>query len=184
MSINNPSSDQLAACIRQDRRAQRQLYEQYYSWAFNLCLRYATNHSEAEEMVNDGFLRVFKGLPSFRQESPFVPWMKRVIINTAINHLRKKRPFTEQLDQLSEPSVAPSGMAQLQYEDVLRTIQGLPPAYRAVFNLYEIEGYRHREIAQLLSISESSSRSNLLRAKTILKRRFQASQPSLNYRAS
>ena len=184
MSNLNPSSDQLTACIRQDRRAQRLLYEQHYGWAFNLCLRYASNRSEAEEMVNDGFLRVFKGLPSYREESPFIPWMRRVIVNTAINYLRKKKPFTQAFDQGNEPSVSPAGVAQLQYEDVLRTIQLLPPAYRAVFNLYEIEGYRHREIAKLLNISESSSRSNLQRAKSILKKHFQSTNLPLNCRAS
>lgn len=158
----------LKACLRNDRIAQRQLYEQYYSWGFNLCLRYAKNEVEAGEMLNDGFLRAFQGLKTFQSKGYFQSWLKRVLINAAINYLRGRKLHIIALEDTPLDQPTCSNQENLQYADVLAAIQRLPPVYRAVFNLYEMEGYSHQEIATLLKISASTSRSNLLRAKTKL----------------
>lgn len=157
------------ACIAQDRRAQRKLYEHFYGYAFAICVRYARNEAEAGEMVNDGFLRVFKGLSSFRQDSHFKPWLKRILINSSLNYLRKKQTLLVSISDAAEPEFTDLSLDGLQYNDILKAIQQLPPMYRSVFNLYEIEGYSHQEISDLLKISPVTSRSNLLRAKNKLK---------------
>ena len=169
MPTKDINHELLKACIAQDQRAQRKLYEQFYGYAFNICLRYSRNEAEAGEMLNDGFLRVFKGLSSFRQDSSFKPWLKRVVINSSLNYLRKKQTLLVSISDTAEPAFTDISLSGLQYQDILVAIQHLPPMYRSVFNLYEIEGYSHQEISKALKISAVTSRSNLMRAKTKLK---------------
>jgi RNA polymerase sigma factor (sigma-70 family) len=169
MPTKDITTELLTACIAHDRLAQRKLYEQFYGYAFNVCLRYSRNETEAGEMVNDGFLRVFKGLSSFRQEGSFKPWLKRVLINSSLNYLRKKQTLLVSISNTAEPEFPDISVSGLQYQDILGAIQHLPPMYRSVFNLYEIEGYSHQEISKVLKISAVTSRSNLMRAKTKLK---------------
>lgn len=173
----------LAACIAHDRLAQQTLYEQYYGYAFNVCVRYSRNEAEAREMVNDGFLRVFKGLESFDSTNAFRPWLKRVLVNSSLNYLRKKQTLLVSISDLDEPVFSELSVTSLQYQDILAAIQHLPPMYRSVFNLYEIEGYTHDEISQELSISVVTSRSNLMRAKNKLKAmlRDYTSHGKINY---
>ena len=161
----------LKSCLRNERFGQRCLYERYYSFGLNTCLRYAKNREEAREMLNDGFYKVFKYLHKYDLKLPFEPWLKRLLINAAIDYFHKyrnKQDIVElQAKHTADLITTPSD--QLNYEALLNVIQGLPRAYRMVFNLYEIEGFKHHEIAEKLNISVGTSKSNLARAKTKLR---------------
>ena len=157
----------IRACQRGDRAAQRQLYEANYSWGLNLCLRYARDREEAREMLNDGFLKVFTRLDRWQQHKPFRPWLKTVLVHTAIDHYRRRGLHweTDELSAVADSGTQHDSLDRLQYEDLLQAVQALPPTYRLVFNLYVMEGATHADIAQQLDISENTSRSNLQRAR-------------------
>lgn len=162
----------IEGCLRQNRLSQERLYQHFYGYAMSICLRYAKNRQEARVILNMGFLKVFNKLDQYSSDYPFQGWLRRILINTAIDHHRtlKKRLQFVALDHLSTKessydedfSIDPS-------VDTLAVLQELSPAYRLVFNLYVMEGYKHHEIAEKLGISVNTSKTNLLRAKQKLK---------------
>lgn len=163
----------LQGCREGRRSSQKKLYELFYGYGVNICLRYAKNQSEAQEMLNDGFLRVFTRLHQYDSDFPFRVWLRRVLINAAIDYHRKHKRynlthFEENITQLVEDKQSYPDISS--NEDVLGIIQQLPPAYRMVFNLYVMEGYKHQEIAEQLNISVGASKSNLSRAKEKLRK--------------
>lgn len=160
---------------------QKALYEQYYGFAFSICLRYASSKEDAIEMINDGFMRVFKGMNSFVEPEDqsllskiFMGWFKKIIINTCINYskssLKKESDYAsnQDADQLQRETVG-SALDNLEYMDLVQLIQKLSPAYRNTFSLYAIEGYTHEQISETLGISVGASKSNLLKARKKLK---------------
>lgn len=157
----------LEGCRRGERLAQRMLFQQFYSYGMSLCLRYATNKEEAQEMLNDGFFKVLTKINKYNPAFPFRPWLKTVLVHAAIDyHRRKKKFFTKEIEDENEEFLIESDVLDsLAYEDLIRVVQQLPPAYQTVFNLYVIEGYKHHEIAQQLNINEGTSKSNLAKAK-------------------
>lgn len=163
----------LQGCREGRRGSQRKLYELFYGYGMNICLRYAKNETEAQEMLNDGFLRVFTRLHQYDSDFPFKGWLRKVLINSAIDYHRKHKRHqlsiaTEDIGKLVEER---QDMPDLHAgEDVMLYVQQLPPAYRMVFNLYVMEGYKHHEIAEKLSISVGASKSNLSRAKEKLRK--------------
>lgn len=167
----NPSEFQLNAviegCVRKVPSSQKALLEYYYGLAKKICLRYASGMEEAEEMVDDGFLKIFDKINDFDLTMPFEPWLRRIMINTAIDHFRKKshRIVTEELNDECQISIEASQISSLSATDLLVLIQKLPPVYRIVFNLSAIEGYDHAFVAKQLGIAESTSRSNLAKAR-------------------
>ncbi|MEZ5044402.1 MAG: RNA polymerase sigma factor [Saprospiraceae bacterium] len=162
----------LQGCREKRRSSQKKLYELFYGYGMNICLRYAKNQTEAQEMLNDGFLRIFTNIDQFDSDFPFKGWLRKVLVNAAIDYHRKHKRY--QLTTLSadisqmveqrqdEPIIGPE-------EDVLSVLQKLPPAYQMVFNLYVMEGFKHHEIAEKLNISVGASKSNLSRAKEKLR---------------
>ena len=167
----------LTGCRRADRAAQQQLYRQYYSYALSVCLRYTRQRDEALEVVNDGFLKVFGSVSRFDAEryevgSSFRGWLKKIMIRTAIDYFRahEKHHLPQDLTDLPhEPADAShTPLDTLAYDDLLRLVQRLPPAYRTVFNLFAIDGYTHEEIAQHLGITTGTSKSNLFKARAYL----------------
>jgi RNA polymerase sigma factor (sigma-70 family) len=169
----------LAGCRRADRVMQRQFYHLFYGYALSICLRYVGTREEATEVVNDGFLRVFRGLASFDDTRPDLSgslrgWLKKIMVRTAIDHFRttERIPYQEDLDAAHDEPAAPGTLPleALAYQDLLHLVQQLPPAYRTVFNLYAIDGYKHEEIAQHLGITAGTSKSNLSKARTYLQR--------------
>lgn len=164
----------LKACLKNDRKAQSQLYEKYKVAMFNLCQRYAKNSEEAEDILQEGFFKVFTNLEKFRGESTLGGWIKGVMINTALMHLRtanRKLFPTVPLDGLESDFASDEDVfEQFGASAILQMLQQLPPGYRAVFSLYAVEGFSHKEIAQKLDILESTSRSQFLRAKALLKK--------------
>lgn len=138
---------------------------------FRLCLRYARDWPEAEDLLQDAFVKVFNDLPDFRFEGPLGGWVRRVVLNTALMHVRKQQRLfpTEEIESLADRAVNPDIGARLDAEALTRLVQQLPPGYRAVFNLYVIDGYSHREIADMLGIDEGTSKSQLFKAKKALR---------------
>jgi RNA polymerase sigma factor (sigma-70 family) len=163
-------SDLIAGCIRGERKMQQELYQRYASKMFGVCLRYAGNTEEAEDILQEGFIKVFKKIGSFRSEGSFEGWVRRIFVNTAIEHFRRKsylQPVTEREEETIEGQYI-SVLDSLAEKDIIRLVQLLSPGYRTVFNMYVVEGYTHKQIAEALGISEGTSKSQLSRAKIIL----------------
>ncbi len=165
-----PESDLIRGCLEGDRRMQEELYRRLSPRMYAVCLRYAGNAEEAEDILQEGFIKVFKKLDSYRGEGSFEGWVRRVFVNTAIEHFRRKRylqPVTEKEENTIEGKSL-SALDELGEKDILELVQQLSPGYRTVFNMYVVEGYTHKEIGDLLGISEGTSKSQLSRAKVIL----------------
>jgi RNA polymerase sigma-70 factor (ECF subfamily) len=149
---------------------QEELYRRFSPRMYAVCLRYAGNAEEAEDILQEGFIKVFKKLNSFRSEGSFEGWVRRIFVNTAIEHFRRKRylmPVTEKEENTIEGKYL-SVLDDLAARDIMSLVQDLSPGYRTVFNLYVVEGYTHKEIADMMGISEGTSKSQLSRAKVIL----------------
>jgi RNA polymerase sigma factor (sigma-70 family) len=163
-------ADLIEGCKRNDRRMQEGLYQRFAPKMYGVCLRYAGNAEEAQDIVQEGFIKVFKKIDSFRSEGSFEGWVRRIFVNTAIEHFRRKnymQPVTEKEETTVEGNNL-SVLDSLAEKDIIALIQQLSPGYRTVFNMYVIEGYTHREIAEMLGISEGTSKSQLSRAKSVL----------------
>lgn len=157
----------LEGCQKGNLNSQRKLYEHFYGYAMSISLRYSKGRDEAVEILNDGFLKTFNNLDKYDTAYPFKAWLRRILINTAIDYHRKNRSLTMTLDLAAAAELAAEEMPLPKLskeEDVLPILQKLSPAYRVVFNLYVMEGYAHQEIAELLGIDVRTSRSNFLRA--------------------
>ena len=149
---------------------QEELYSRFSPRMYAVCLRYAGNAEEAEDILQEGFIKIFKKLDSFRSEGSFEGWVRRIFVNTAIEHFRRKKylqPVTEK-EETSIEGQYNSVLDNLAERDILGLVQQLSPGYRTVFNMYVVEGYTHKEIADMLGISEGTSKSQLSRAKVIL----------------
>jgi RNA polymerase sigma-70 factor (ECF subfamily) len=163
-------SDLIEGCLRGDRKMQYELYRKYAPKMYAVCLRYAGNAEEAEDILQEGFIKVFSKMGSFRREGSFEGWIRRIFVNTAIEQFRKKihlQPVTEYEENTIEGKYS-SVLDNLAEKDIIQLIQQLSPGYRTVFNMYVIEGYTHKQIAEALGISEGTSKSQLSRAKQIL----------------
>lgn len=158
--------------VRNNRKDQEVLYRRYYSYGMSVCLRYTNTREEAKELLHDGFMVMFQDPKKFDPNQAFKPWFRRVLVNLCINHFRKYQGKQEEssLDEVKElDSSQPTALENLQFEELLVLILKLPAAYRAVFNLYVLDGYSHEEIANLLDISIGTSKSNLSRARQKLR---------------
>lgn len=163
-------SDLLEGCRRGDRKMQHELYNRYAPKMFGVCLRYASNAEEAEDILQEGFIKIFNKINSYRGEGSFEGWIRRIFVNTAIEHYRKKtylQPITETEENTVEGKYL-SVLDSLAEKDIIQLVQQLSPGYRTVFNMYVVEGYSHKQIAEMLGISEGTSKSQLSRAKLIL----------------
>lgn len=161
----------LAGCLQNDSAAQRELYNRYSPKMLSVCYRFAQNREDAEDMLQEGFIKVFLQINTFQNKGSFEGWIRRIIVHTCINFLKKYKKFNESIDlayasylQIKEETM-PSIM---QAKQVVECIRLLPIGYRTVLNLYAIEGYNHKEIAGMLDIEESTSRSQYTRSKTML----------------
>lgn len=157
------------------------LYEYYYGYAISICMRYASTGEDAIEMMNDGFVKVFKGVLSFVESGDdhtlpiiFMAWIKRIMINTCINHIKTmaRRVSWTAADYTVNSVVADDEdpMESMAYDDLVKLVQQLSPAYRSVFCLFAIDGFTHEEIARILGVSVGTSKSNLLKARKNLQR--------------
>ena len=170
---NIAESDLISGCIDGNRRMQEELYRRFSPRMFAVCLRYAGNTEEAEDILQEGFIKIYKKLGSFRSEGSFEGWIRRIFVNTAIEHFRRKRylqPVTEKEENTLEGNYL-SVLDNLAERDIMELVQQLSPGYRTVFNMYVVEGYTHKEIGDMLGISEGTSKSQLSRAKVILQQK-------------
>ncbi len=167
----------IKSCVKQNRKAQQQLYEMYKKPLFALCLKYCTNEAEAEDNLQDAFVEIFLNIKKYKGEGNFEGWMKRITINKAIQKF-KSSISTKEIDAKMFPVVEDEiEPPPVSMDKLLELIQELPNQYRIVFNLFELDDYSHKEIAQMLSISEGTSKSNLHKAKVILQNKIIALQP-------
>jgi RNA polymerase sigma-70 factor (ECF subfamily) len=165
-----PDSDLIEGCLQGNRKLQYELYQRFAPKMYGVCLRYAANAEEAEDILQEGFVKVYKKISSFRSEGSFEGWIRRIFVNTAIEQFRRKtylQPITEREEATVEGGHL-SVLDDLAERDIIGLVQQLSPGYRTVFNMYVIEGYTHKEIADALNISEGTSKSQLSRAKLIL----------------
>lgn len=154
-------------CRKKAPRAQRALYLHFYNYAMTICYRYTQNKEEAEEVLNDSFFKVFNKLEKYEAQGAFKYWLKRIVVNTCIDHFRKHKnaPMVIELTPLDHPNVDSEVVGSLQATELLKLVQQLPNSYRIAFNLHAVEGYTHPEIASMLGISEGTSKSNLAKAR-------------------
>ncbi len=168
-------------CKNQDRKAQEQLYRIYSAKLFGLCLKYSSDYAEAQDNLQDGFLTIFAKISQYKDTGSFEGWMKRIVINTALQKHRKQKVYgltNEELLKDENIEVDTDGEPTLDF--LLECVQGLPDRYRQVFSLYVLDGYSHKEISEMLQISEGTSKSNLARARLALKEKIESQQESLN----
>jgi RNA polymerase sigma-70 factor (ECF subfamily) len=164
-------SDLIQACIRKEEWAQQRLYEENYKRMLAICMRYAADPDEAVDMLHDGFFKILTHLAHYEPNTSLNAWMNRIMVNTCIDHYRyKKKRMTTDIDGMTELSDHfHNPLDSISIEEIMRAVQHLSETYRAVFNLYIIDGFSHREIAEILNITESTSRSNLVKARQKLK---------------
>jgi RNA polymerase sigma-70 factor (ECF subfamily) len=176
----------IKGCIAGDRSAQAQLYNLYARKMMGVCSWYTHNKEEAEEILQDGFIRVFNYIHRFRGSGSFEGWMRRIMVNAALLKYRNRsshiKPVIEFNPDLHDAAEKISVIEQLEAKELVRLVQCLTPAYRMVFNLFVLEGMKHREIAELLGISEGTSKSNLAAARVILQKALAAKNPVDHYK--
>ncbi|MGB0524462.1 MAG: RNA polymerase sigma factor [Flammeovirgaceae bacterium] len=162
----------IKGCRKGKPKAQEMLYRKYYGYAMGIALRYAPSREEASEILNDSFLKVFQSVENFDLEKSFKPWLGRIVVNTAISKFRseKKHMYQSEIEEAHQVRLDEDILDCMAAEEIIRLLQLLPDIYRITFNLYELEGYSHKEIAGQLGISEGTSRSNLSRAKSKLQK--------------
>lgn len=165
-------SDLVKRCAGGDIRSQEFLYRRYFSFAMSICIRYTHDEGEAMEVVNDSYMKVLESLPEYDHSRPFRSWYGKILVNTAIDNYRKNLKNNEyvSIDTINDTGESdPEIETELSVNDILTLYSYLPANYRMTFNLFEIEGYSHEEIGQMLGVTASTSRANLARAKKMLR---------------
>lgn len=168
----------IKACISGDRKSQKELYALLAPKMMTVCRRYARHHLEAQDMMQEGFIKMFKNIDKFQFEGSFEGWLRKIMVNTALKKVSRKS-FTHErigLDDSYEGSMDSHILSNMHAEEILKMVQELPEGYRIVFNLYVLEGMSHKEIAVELGIGESTSRSQLVKARRILQNKVLDSQ--------
>lgn len=157
-------------CVAGKRLAQNLFYKHFASKMYGVCLRYAKDTTEAEDILQDGFIKVFQHIGSFKNEGSIEGWVRRIMINTALERFRKKNPLypVSEIFEVAKNLKYEEIESQISAQELMGLVQKLSPGYRTVFNLYAIEGYSHKEISEQLGISEGTSKSQLARARAVL----------------
>lgn len=166
----------IKGCLAGNRRDQELLYRRFAGKLYGVSLHYCGNDDEARDVLQEGFIKIFTNLGQYKNEGSFEGWMRRVIVNTALEKFRSRNTLyrVDDIDAVPELEYEPGNedYANLNSFDLLRIIRELPPKYRMVFNLYAIEGYSHKEVGEMMNISEGTSKSNLSRARYILQKKI------------
>ncbi len=174
-------------CLENKPGAIAELYKRYGPVLYGICLRYASSKEEAEDWLHDGFVRILKGLNHFRSEGSFEGWLKRIMVNTAINHYHKKQSNMNQVDIDSQAGMVGNEvdlLDQMSANELMTLIQKMPEGYRQVFNLYAMEGFQHKEISEMLGISVSTSKTQFLKARKYLIGKIEANKLPHNFNNS
>ena len=171
----------IKGCIRKNRKAQEELYHRYKNTLFMLSLKYCSNEAEAEDNLHNAFIEIFTHIEKFGNKGSFEGWMKRIVINKAISSYRKSYQLVPIKDDYQQDTTVSDDEMDIPADSILKLVQELPNQYRLVFCLYELDDYSHKEIAGMLSITENTSKSNLHRAKQILKEKITKNHSYPNY---
>ena len=167
-------TDIIRGCLQNQATMQKMLYNKYAAKMYGICLRYAHHGEDAKDILQDGFIKVFNNLGKFKGTGSFEGWMRRIFVNTAIEHYRKKND-TYEIKEAHEEGITDrdlTALDKLAADDIVKMISELPNGYRTVFNLFAVEGYAHKEIAEMLNISEGTSKSQFARAKAWLQEKI------------
>jgi RNA polymerase sigma-70 factor (ECF subfamily) len=182
MNQSMEQEELIKACKRGERPAQKQLYEQHAPVMLGICYRYTSSIQEAEDVLQDAFVRVFSKLDQFREEGELGAWIRRIVVNCALNNLKKKQPKTSSWEDQPETEHPPADadpMITIQAKELANLIRQLPDGYRIVFNLHAIEGYTHEEIGKMMGIRTVSSRTQYMRARALLAQKLIALQENI-----
>jgi RNA polymerase sigma-70 factor (ECF subfamily) len=182
MKIEDPEKLKaiVEGCVREERKCQQMIFEMYYGKMMSACLRYISDRDEAQDVLQDGFIKVFNSIAKFDFNGSFEGWVRRIVVNTAIDHIRKKKKdifqvtdyefimnnYSEEADDVENDSI----YSNLNNQEIIDAIKQLSPAYRTVFSMYVIDGYSHQQIADLLNINIGTSKSNLAKARMNLQK--------------
>ena len=171
-------SDQqiITGCAKHDRKAQQVLYDKYSRFLLGVCMRYATDKAEAEDILQDSFLKIYFNIKDFSGTGSFIGWLRKVAVNTAITHYHKNLKFRYYVE-IEEFTSAETGVTSFEEDfftsdELFKVLNELPAGYRMVFNLYAVEGYKHNEIAEMLSIDTNTSKSQYSRAKAVIREKL------------
>ncbi|MBK6544867.1 MAG: sigma-70 family RNA polymerase sigma factor [Saprospiraceae bacterium] len=164
----------IQGCLQGDRISQKNLFDRFSGKMLAVCSRYARHRMEAEDLLQDGFIKVYSNLDQYKFEGPFEQWIRRIMINNAIKNCHRKSFQNEYFagDDIPEMTEEPDILSSLAEIELMKIINELPDGYRMVFNLYAIEGYSHKEISESLNIEESTSRSQLVKARKVLQEKL------------
>ncbi len=168
----------IEGCCRNDRIAQKALYERYASVLLGVCIRYSGRRDEAEDILQDGLVKIYYNIKDFAGKGSFINWMKKIMVNTAITsyHRNLKHQYHQDIEDIREMEIkgVSLGSAEFTREELANVIKELPAGYRLVFNLYAVEGYKHKEIAEMLEIDVNTSKSQYSRAKGLIRKKLGA----------
>ncbi|MEP2026975.1 MAG: sigma-70 family RNA polymerase sigma factor [Reichenbachiella sp.] len=180
----NSESELIRQCKRQERRAQKLLYEQQSPVMLTVCRRYMSDEDMAEEIMLSGFVKVFGKIDQYKGEGSFQGWIRRIMVTTCLQWIRNNRKLYKEvdLDEINPAVDFETADQSLEAEDLIQMIQELPQGYQTIFNLYAIEGYTHKEIAEQLEISVNTSKSQLSRARSLLQKKIAESEKDLKKR--
>ena len=175
MTENLTDKELVSACLKNNREAQKVFYKRFASKAYGICLRFSKGNNQAEDILQEGFIKVFGNLSKFRFEGSLEGWIKRIIVNVAIDYVKKNVKHFQELNENIDDSCdifENDVISRLSAEDLMKMVQELPDSKRLIFNLYAYEGYAHKEIAEMLGISVMTSKSQYCKAKKILQERL------------
>lgn len=166
----------IEGCCRNERKAQKALYERYASILLGVCIRYSGRRDEAEDILQDGLIKVYFNIKDFAGKGSFINWMKKIMVNTAITHYHRnlKHHYHQDIEDIRETDIEGTSLdtAEFTREELFKVIKGLPHGYRMVFNLYAVEGFKHKEIARMLEIDVNTSKSQYSRAKSLIRKKL------------
>lgn len=175
--MNKDLTELIDGCKRNQAKAQEMLYKKFSGLTYGVCLRYAGNSFDAEDIMQEGWVKIFRHIDMYSIDNSFEGWLRRIMINTAITHYRRnlKHAYHEDVDGAGWIEGDDDGFVAGEFsrEELLKAINKLPNGYRMIFNMYVVEGYRHKEIAEMLKIDINTSKSQLSRAKKVLQRELE-----------
>ena len=174
MSLN----ELIKQCAKNDRKAQEEIYQLFSGKLFSICLKYSKNKQEAQDNFQDGFITIFNKIGQFKFKGSFEGWLKRVMVNTILLKYRQKNVLSLVTEEIPDEVIVDIDDDEISLDFLLNLIQELPDRYRMVFNLYVLDGFSHKEVSKMLQIAEGTSKSNLARARAILKQKIELHQES------
>ena len=175
LTVEQDTDQLLQGCLSGDRRSQKQLYQQFYGFAMTIAMRYSRDEMDAADIMSHAFVKIFRSIKSYdSNKGSLHAWIKRILVNEGLDHIKSRNRFSEnvEIETVAEPEIRNEVLEQMGADEIMKLVQKLPPATHAVFVLYAVEGYTHREIAEKLSISEGTSKWHLSEARKTLQKQI------------